>query len=278
MESGVGKTAKLEFVRRILPMFLCILGIVGGVFFISILSSVICLVAAAGIYAALPRPKPPSGAVTPISNPPISTLDAIGMVLGVVFFSVAFIGMGLWTGPLALLALFCLAPVSLSFVLFAVAARQETSWVRFFSNGFEFTQFGLKSRVMYEELEKIEVRLWEASGWVAWFQSTIGSIGRRTAVLLNGAESTKTFVFKRKDGSTYTISSELLPDLQRILIGIDRAGVDLPDVISEYQRNKIRQKRERMYGGPEPEMPLSESKEVARIAALIEHARRNSGN
>lgn|GEM_PF-2360722 len=274
----MGKTAKLEFIRRLLPLSLCVLAIVGGYSFMSLLSSLLCLVAAAGIYAALPRPSVPSGAIRPVSRPPVIVLDLIGFALGVVLFSLAFIGMAEATGGMALLALFCLLPASASLVFFTVAVRQETSWVRFFGNGFEFTQFGLRARVLFEELKRIDVRLWEASGWAAWFQATIGSSGTRSAVLLNGAESTTTLVFRRRDGAKFTISSELIPDLQRILINIDRAGVDLPDGISELQRKKIRQRRERMYGGPEKEPPPSEQKEVARIAALIEHARRNPGH
>ncbi|WP_428641201.1 hypothetical protein [Roseibium sp.] len=274
----MGKTAKLEFTRRLIPLSLGVLAVVGGYFFMSVLSSLLCLAAAAGIYAALPKQRAPSGAVTPVSKPSVAALDLTGFLLGIVFFPLAIIGMVEASGGLAFLALLCLLPASASFLVFTVAVRQETSWVRFFSNGFEFTQFGLRVRVQYEELKKIEVRLWQAAGWVALFQSTVGSIGRRSAVLLNGAESTKTLVFKRRDGATFTMSSELLPDLQRILISIDRAGIDLPEGISEFQRKKIRERRERMYGGPEKEPPRSEQKEVARIAALIEHARRSAGH
>jgi hypothetical protein len=276
MENGVGKIAKLEFMRRIIPLGLGILGLVGGYFFMSVLSSLLCLVAAAGIYAALPRPTSPSGAVKPISRPGVVAIDFIGFALGMVFFPLAFIGMGISGGGLALIASLALLPACLSFLFFTVAVRQETSWVRFFGNGFEFTQFGMRARVAYEDLKSVEVRLWQASGWVAWFQSTIGSIGPRSAVLLNGAESTNTLVFKRKDGGTFTISSELIPDLQRILVGMDRAGAELPDGISEWQRKKIRQRRERMYGGAEQNDVQSEQLDVARIAALIEHARRSS--
>lgn len=272
----MGKTAKIEFIRRVLPLSLSVLAIVGGFFFMSILSSLLCLVAAAGIYAALPRPSAPSGAVKPVSRPSASVLDGIGFALGIVFISLAFIGMGSTTGGLALVSLLLLLPALTSFVFFAVAVRQETSWVRFFGNGFEFTQFGLRARVPYEELKQVDVRLWEAAGWVAWFQSTIGSIGHKKAVLLNGAESTKTLVFKHPVSGTFTISSELIPDLQRILIGMDRAGIELPEGISEWQRKKIRRRRERMYGGPPKEPPQSEQVEVARIAALIEHARRQT--
>lgn len=276
MESGLGKTAKLEFIRRLVPLSLSVLGIVGGYFFMSLLSSLLCLVAAAGIYAALPRPGVPSGGVKPVSKTPVLAFDLLGFGLGISCFSIAFIGMSVATGAVALLALLALLPAFASLVFFAVSVRQETSWVRFFGNGFEFTQFGLRVRVLYEELKKVEVRLWEASGWVAWFQATIGSLGRRSAVLLNGEQSTKTLVFKRKDGATFTISSELLPDLQRILIGMDRAGAELPEGISEWQRNKIRKRRERMYGGPPQPEPESEQVQVARIAALIEHARRQT--
>lgn len=273
----MGKTAKLEFIRRVLPLSLSVLAIVGGFFFMSPLSSLLCLVASAGIYAAMPRPSAPSGAVKPISTPSIAVLDGIGFGTGIVFFSIAFIGMGSATGGLALVALLALLPAFVSFLFFAVAVRQETSWVRFFGNGFEFTQFGLRARVPYDELKKVDVRLWQAAGWVAWFQSTIGSIGHKKAVLLNGAENTKTLVFNHPVSGTFTISSELIPDLQRILIGMDRAGIELPEGISEGQRKKIRKRRERMYGEPEREAPKSEQVEVARIAALIEHARRQAG-
>ncbi|MCX2725170.1 hypothetical protein [Roseibium salinum] len=243
----------------------------------SLLSALLCVIAAGGIYAALPRPACPVGAIRPVSRPSVNVLDLVGFVFGVVFFPPAFIGMAEASGGMALLALACLLPASVSLVFFTVSVRQETSWVRFFGNGFEFTQFGMRARVLYEELKKVQVRQWQASGWVAWFQSTIGSSGRRSAVLLNGAESTLTLVFKRKDGAKFTISSELIPDLQRILIGMDRAGVDLPEGISEVQRRKIRQRRERMYGPPPSEPPRAEQTNVARIAALIEHARRSIG-
>lgn len=274
VESALGKTAKLEYIRRIVPLVLAVLGIVGGYFFMSLLSSLLCLIAAVGIYAALPHPNVPSGAVRAVVQPPVPVLDAAGFALGVTFFSLALIGMGEASGPAALAALFCLLPAMASLVLFTVAVRQQTSWVRFFGNGFEFTQFGMRARVLYEELRKVEVRLWEGSVWAAVFQSTVGSSGWRSAILLNGERSTNTLVFRRKDGARFTISSELLPDLQRILIGMDRAGAELPDGISESQRNRIRQRREKMYGGAEAEEPKLAQKEVARIAALIEHARR----
>ncbi len=271
----MGKAAKLEFIRRIIPLVLGVLALVGGYFFLTVFSSLLSLIAAGGIYAALPRPVVPSGAVRPVHRPASVILDAIGFGFGLVFFSAAFIGMLAATGGLALLALLALIPASVSFLFFTVAVRQETSWVRFFGNGFEFTQFGLRNRVLYENLRSVDIRLWQASGWVAWFQATIGSIGRKSAVLLNGAQSTNTLVFTRTDGARFTISSELLQDLQRILIGMDRAGIELPEGISELQRRKIRMRRERMYGGPpKPEQPEPEG---ARIAALIEHARRQTG-
>lgn len=271
----MGKTARLEYLRRILPLSLAVLGIVGWVYFMTLLSSLMCLVAAAAIYFAPVRPHPPSGAIRPVSKPSIPALDMIGFGLGLTFLTAAIIGMTSAPGMWGLLAMLCLAPGSLALVFFTVAVRQETSWVRFFGNGFEFTQFGLRVRVPYAELEKVSIRLWQASGAVAWFQSTIGSSGRKKAVLLNGEPATNTLVFRRTDGSVFTISSELVPDLQRVLIGMDRAGIELPEGISEWQRNKIRKRRERMYAEPLPE-PKSEQLEVARIAALIEHARRNA--
>ena len=55
----MGRTAKLELLRRLLPLFLGVLGIVGALSFLSPLSGLLCLIAGVGIYTAMPRPKVP---------------------------------------------------------------------------------------------------------------------------------------------------------------------------------------------------------------------------
>lgn len=270
----MGKTAKLEYLRRLVPLGLATLGLTGWAFFMSALSCLLCLAAALGIYAALPGSPAARGAIQPVSNPPVIVWDLIGFALGGFFLPLMIIGMVSATGALAAAALVCILPVAAALLCFTVAVRHETSWLRFFGNGFEFAQFGLRVRVPYSDLDRVQVKVWRAAGPVAWFQSTIGSSGRRKAVLLNGEAATKTLIFRRKDGMTFTVSSELIPDLQRLLIGMDRAEIDLPDGLSDGQRRKIRRRREQLYGTPRPE-PKSEQLDVARIAALIEHARRN---
>ena len=205
----MGKTARLEYLRRILPLCLAVLGIAGWFYFMTLLSSIMCLVArgcdlscaatpAAGIRSNTARVAP----VCPDAGSHWFWVRAV--------FSAA---CSPWSrprqqGPWLPWLCFACFRASLSLIFFTVAVRQETSWVRFFGNGFEFTQFGLRVRVPYTALEKVSVKQWHASGPVAWFQSTVGSSGRKTAVLLNGQETTKTLVFRRDDGATFTISSE----------------------------------------------------------------------
>lgn len=270
----MGKTAKIEFIRRLLPLGLAVLGIVGWVYFMSALSALLCLVSAAGIYAALPKPHPPSGAIRAVGRPATAVVDGVGFFLGLLFLPLAIIGMVSYGGLMALVALLCLLPAGIALVCFTISVRQETSWVRFFGNGFEFTQYGLRVRVPYTDLDNVRIKSWQAAGLAAWFQSTIGSIGFKKAMLLNGAETTNTLVFRHKDRSVFTISSELIPDLQRVFVGMDRAEVDLPEGVSDMQRRKTRRHREKMYGAPPSAEAQSEQLDVARIAALIEHARR----
>ena len=270
----MGKSAKIEILRRVLPLFLGILAITGWFAFLSSVSALLVLAAAVGIYAAMPEANLPVGAVRPQPRPGIIATDLIGFAIGVPLFSLALAGMSQSAGVAALLFALLAVPAGFSLLIFMISVRHQTSWVRFFGNGFEFSQLGLRIRVPYTELAGVRVAVWQASGLAAWFQSTFGSIRQKTAVMLNGAETTKTLVFTRKDGSVFTISSELIPDLQRILIGMDRAGVDLPEGIGQRQRVQIRKRREKLYGAdPKPEAD-KEQLDVARIAALIEHARR----
>ncbi len=269
----MGRTAKLELLRRLLPLFLGVLGIVGALSFLSPLSGLLCLIAGVGIYTAMPRPKVPKGAVKPVPKPPVWMTDAIGFTVGISLFSLSFLGALYGSGAGVVLFAVLLVPASLSIPIFMIAVRQETSWMRFFGNGFEFAQLGLRARVPYVDLKGVRVRVWNARGGVGWLLSAVGSRSRGKVALLSGAEQTKTLVFTRKDGSQFAVSSEVIPDLQRILIGMDRAGVDLPEDLSERQRKKIRKTREKLYGRkPEPE---SEQVDVARIAAAVRKYRQN---
>ncbi|MTI42888.1 hypothetical protein E1178_04620 [Roseibium hamelinense] len=239
------------------------------------ISGLLCLVAGAGIYAALPRPSLPSGAIKPEPSPPTVVTDIGGFLLCVPLFSIVVLGMANANGPMGWFFLLLLVPACASLMIFLIAIRQETSWVRFFGNGFEFALLGLKTRVRYVDLADVKVKHWVAKGGFGRFLGLLGLAQRSNVALLGPANQTKTLVFTRKDGSQFTISSELIPDLQRILVGMDRAGVELPKGISERQRKKIRKMRERMYGADEEDTPQIEQQQVARIAALIEHARRH---
>lgn len=256
-----------------LPLFLGVLGIVGALSFLSPLSGLLCLIAGVGIYAAMPRPKVPKGAVKPVPRPPVWITDLIGFAVGISLFSLSFLGALYGSGAGVVLFAVLLVPASLSIPIFMIAVRQETSWMRFFGNGFEFAQLGLRARVPYVDLKAVRVRVWNARGGVGWLLSAVGSRSRGKVALLSGDEQTKTLVFTRKDGSQFAVSSEVIPDLQRILVGMDRAGIDLPEDLSERQRKKIRKTREKLYGRkPEPE---TEQVDVARIAAAVRKYRQN---
>lgn len=271
----MGKTAKLELARRLIPLLLGILGAVGAVTFLTPVTGLLCWAAAVAVYSALPLPATPAGSIRPDPTPAIWTTDLIGFLVGVPLFSMALLGAFLASGGTSGFALLLLVPASLSIPIFFIAIRQRTSWVRFFGNGFEFAELGLRTRVRYVDLERAQVRERRARSALARLLAPLGSGSRRQVALLAGQDETRAMVFLRKDGTEFAISSEVIPDLQRVLIGMDRAGVDLPEGLSERERRKIRKKRERLYGRDDADMAeASPQEQVARIAALIEHARR----
>ena len=232
------------------------------------LSSGLCLAAAVGIYCALPQPKKPKGAVRPDLNPSVGATDAIGFAVGIPLFSLALLGAGSRGSPLeTLLYLALLLPAGLSVPIFMAAVRHQTSWIRFFGNGFEMTQLGLLIRVRYTDLSAMRVREMRFGRAANWLHSLLTATDRRRVALIGGRSESKTLVFQAKDGSEFLVSSELIPDLQRILIGMDRAGADLPEGISDRERKKIRRVRKRLY--KETAEPQSEQVDVAAIAETV---------
>ncbi len=263
----MGKSAKLELFRRLMPLFLGIFGIIGALGFASVLIGVLCFAAAVGIYTAIPKPKVPIGAVKPSPKPPVVVTDLIGFTVGVPLFSLSFFGAVTADSSAAPVFAALLIPASLSFMIFMIAVRQETSWMRFFDNGFEFAQLGMRARVPYSDLQSVRLRIWRAPGGFGWLLSALGSQSRKKVALLSGEEQTKTLVFTRKDETEFAISSEIIPDLQRILIGMDRAGISLPAGLSQRQQKRVRRDRERLYG--RKVVPETEQLDVARIAATV---------
>lgn len=270
----MGKVAKIELLRRLVPLFLAVLGLVGLITFMTPFTSLVCLATAIGVYAATPQPKPPAGVIQPQASPPVWMTDLIGYTVGIPLFTMALVGLtygdrmiGAWTGLLAFPACFCLP-------IFLIAIRQKTSWVRFFGNGFEFAEMGLKTRVRYVDLESAVVREWQTGNAFVRALGSLGFMSRQKVALLSGSDHSRTLVFTRKDGTQLAVSSEVIPDLQRVLIGMDRAGVELPHGFGERERVKIRKKRERMYRQSEvPQEALSPREQAKKIAALLDQSK-----
>ncbi|WP_417670224.1 hypothetical protein [Roseibium sp.] len=264
----MGKIARLELFRRLVPLCLAVFGIMGAFSFLSLLSAALCLAAAVGIYCALPRTRIPKGAVRPDATPSVLVTDAIGFGVGIPLFSIAIIGSAHATSQgIIFLMLLLLVPASMCVPIFMAAVRHETSWIRFFGNGFEVTQLGLTARVRYTDLSAMRVRQISMGKHFGWLSAFFASAGRHRVSLVGAGEETKTLVFVSKGGGEILISSEVIPDLQRVLISMDRAGVELPEGISERERKKIRRVRKRMYR--QPEEPQTEQLDVARIAATV---------
>jgi hypothetical protein len=271
VETELGQSAKLELFRRIGPLFLAVLGIIGALTFMSLLSGVLCVAAGVGIYCALPHPKLPTGAVRPKPQLGVLLTDAIGFAVGITLFSLSLLGAVLAQGgAVSLVFLVLLLPASMSIPIFMISVQYETSWIRFFGNGFEVTQLGLSARVRYTDLRAMWIRQVKMRPGAGWFSVFFGGGSRKRIALLGGdASESKTLVFATKGGTEFAVSSEAIPDLQRVLIGMDRAGVPLPDGISERERKKIRKVRERLYRDTEESDTLTEQADVARIAETV---------
>ncbi|WP_150497642.1 hypothetical protein [Roseibium aquae] len=236
----------------------------------------ICWLAALGIYAAMPLPKLPTGAVRPEPPMPIWVTDLFGFVIAAACLSLMLIGLysAAGAGQAGYLLLFI--PASLSIPFFVLSIRQRTSWARFFGNGFEFAETGLRTRVRYEDVRQARLRDRRSKTGLAAYITALGSSSRNKVTLLTAEEESRTLVLVRYDGTEFTISTELIPDMKKVLIGMDRAGVELPEGLSERERQNIRKRRERMDSRTQKPglLHLPEQKQIARIAALVNHARR----
>lgn len=272
LDESMGRTAKIELLRRLLPLALGVLGIWGVTTFLTILVGGACLAAAFAIYFSLPKPRMSSGAVKLRALPPVGVEDAIGFLIGVPFFSAVFVGSSLGGGLAYLLFLF---PACLSIPVFFLAIRQETTWLRFFNNGFEVTQLGLTARIRYDELRHVDLRSLRASGMGAWVLGMMGGASRRKVALLNPARETKTMVFHASNGDEFSISCEVIPDLKRVLVGLDHAGVELPHGLATRQKKRTRRLKERLYGKAkvDPAVPQLEHLDSNRIAETIRRYR-----
>lgn len=244
----MGRSAKLELFRRVLPLLVAVIGVVGAFTFLTPLSSLLCFAAALGIYAAMPRARVPKGAVGSNAAGRILISDFIGALIGVGCFSAGLLGVG---GPPVAFLLFLMG--TLSFFFFMSSVRLATAWARFLGNGFEICKMGKVGRLRYDELRAMRIRHLKVKGTLALLAAGLGLASRHDVSLASGNEESKLLIFVSKGGLEFAVASEMIPDLQRVLIAMDRAGVALPEGISERERRKIRRTRERLYRKTETE-------------------------
>lgn len=270
----MGRSAKLEMLRRLLPLCIAVLGTAGGLTFLSPISAILCLVAAIGIYTALPYPKVPKGAVRPNTLSSILITDFFGFAIGLGCMSGVVLGTS-QGGGVAVFSLLLLLPAISCVFFFLASVKLQTSWTRFLNNGFEVCQYGRVARLRYDELRAMRIREVKVNGTMAWLASILGLAGGRDVSLVSSDGASKTLVFVTNSGIELAVASETIPDLQRVLIGMDRAGVSLPEGISRRQRDRIRKTRERLYRKREEESDV-EQLDQERIAEAVRkfHAQR----
>ncbi|NBN65915.1 hypothetical protein [Pannonibacter tanglangensis] len=262
----MSETGLIELMRRIGALGLAVLGLAGGLTVFSPLTGLVCLAAAVGLYVGLPSQKPPTGAVQPEWQPTILMSDCIGFLVGVPFFALPLVAAAYVPSAVAGWTMLLFLPAAFCFPIFYVSARQATSWARFFGNGFEVTDFGLTMRLRYTELARAEIRIWQLPRGLSLFAPFLDR--RHGVTLVAGSAPSKALRLTSKTGAVFVIATEAIPDLERIFVDMDRAGIELPKGLSDLGRRRIRRVREKRWGKVEPE-PTPARKDQGRFGRTL---------
>jgi hypothetical protein len=242
----MGETGLIELMRRLAALALAVLGLAGGLTVFSPLTGLVCLAAAVGVYVGLPYQAPPAGSVQPEWSPSIAMSDAIGFAVGIPFFSLPLVAAAYVPGSVAAVSMLFFIPAALSFPIFYLSARQATSHARFFGNGFEVTEFGLTMRQRYTDLARVEIRIWQLPRGLSLLSPFLDR--RHGVTLVAGSAPSKALRLTTKAGAVFVIATEAIPDLERVFVDMDRAGVELPRGLSDLGRRRIRRVREKRWG------------------------------
>ncbi|WP_439530057.1 hypothetical protein [Pannonibacter sp.] len=249
----MAETGWIELLRRVAALGLAVLGLAGGLSVFSPITGLVCLAAAVGVYVGLPYQTPPTGSVQPDWQPSILMSDMIGFAVGVPFFSLPLLAAADMPTPAAFVSMLFFLPASLCFPIFYLSARQATSYARFFGNGFEVTEFGLTMRLRYTDLARAEIRIWQMKRGLSLLSPFLDR--RHGVTLVAGSAPSKTLRLTSKTGAVFVISTETIPDLERIFVDMDRAGIELPKGLSDLGRRRIRRVREKRWGKVEDTVP-----------------------
>jgi len=79
--------------------------------------------------------------------------------------------------------------------------------------------------------------------WISTALILVGGIRGAGVALLHGDRTTHTLRLERHDGSSVAIAADALPGIEPVLSAIDRAGIALPDELTESARRRIRRGR-----------------------------------
>lgn len=258
----MGEAGVIELLRRMVALALAVLGFAGGLTVFSPLTGLVCLAAAVGVYVGLPYQAPPAGAVQPEWQPSTMMSDTIGFLIGVPFFSLPLIIAVYMPTSVAAVSMLFFIPASICFPIFYLSARQATSYARFFGNGFEVTEFGVTVRQRYLDLARAEIRIWQLPRGLSLLSPFLDR--RHGVTLVAGSAPSNTLRLTTKGGAVFVIATEAIPDLERVFVDMDRAGIDLPRGLSDLGKRRIRRVREKRWGRVEAAVPPPEQDRLRR--------------
>jgi len=240
----LGRSGVIEILRRVAALALLVFAVVAYFGSLGTLPAAAAAIAGILIYVGLKRPQVPRDAFRHEPMPSVYMPDLLGFVIGVPLFSLSFVVVAsdpLLSGVWPIYVLFWV-PASFSIVIFIIAARYATSWVRVSADGLEVTRFGKTTELPFADIAAARLGLRRLPKWVSIALTVFGGIRGAGVALLHGHRATHTLWLERRDGSSVPIAADALPGIEPVLSALDRAGITLPDELTERARRRIRRR------------------------------------
>jgi len=198
------------------------------------------------LYLALPRPRPPEGALFAERMPSVYMPDLAGLVLALPFLSAPFIiaARETWIGGPWGLMVFIAPPGLVALAIFWIATRYQCSWIVLRPDGVELSGPRGRAWLDFSQIGRVRAEARALPGWISAALGLFGGPRGAGMALLHGRRTRHSAVVELRAGGTMSLPLDAFPDMQRVLKAMRDAGVTVDAALLPRPRTRGRQTKE----------------------------------
>jgi hypothetical protein len=206
----------------------------------------VCATAGLALYALLPRPCPPRGALFAERMPSVWMPDLVTLILTLPFLAGPFViaAREEWLGGPWALMLFLWPPGLIALVIAWVATRHQCGWVVLHRDAVDLRSVYGTTHLPFDAIASVRPVERGLPRWVPAALTAFGGVRGAGIALLHGDRKSHAAVIALRGGDDIHVPLDAFPQMDRVLRAMLKAGVPVAGLVTPRRSKRKKNARE----------------------------------